>query len=123
MNRMIKAAVAAAAVAAAGTSVGCHSTGAGGGGAGGCGADGAHGGGATCQDRLAGLWDPCWPERYSYQARQATLQPFAAHASNGAIVDQTLSNYHFEGRARTSSCRAGTRSSTTWPGSGRPRTR
>jgi hypothetical protein len=40
--------------------------------------------------------DPCWPERYSYQARQAVRQPFHTQAANGHILDQTVWNQHFE---------------------------
>lgn len=40
--------------------------------------------------------DPSWPDRYSSVARAETLAPFQAQASNGAVLDQTVWNYHFE---------------------------
>lgn len=78
MKRMMR--LAAAAVAAAG----------GLGGAVGC------AGGPSVQNRYANFADPCWPERYAYEARNAAVAPFAVHVSNGNIVDHTLANYHFE---------------------------
>ena len=77
MNRMMKAAAAAVAV-------------------GGLGALGCPGGGPTAQDRTNALYDPCWPERYNYEARQEVLAPFAAHAENGRIVDGTVYNFEFD---------------------------
>lgn len=77
MNRMMKAAAAAVAV-------------------GGLGALGCQSGGPTAQDRANALFDPCWPERYNYEARQEVLAPFAAHAENGRIVDGTVYNFEFE---------------------------
>lgn len=41
--------------------------------------------------------DPCWPQRYSAQARGEVLAPFAVQANNGEIIAQTIWNYHFEG--------------------------
>src|SRR5262245_14901920 len=40
--------------------------------------------------------DPCWPERYQYEARQPVLHAFAAQAHNGHVLDQTVWNYQFE---------------------------
>jgi hypothetical protein len=40
--------------------------------------------------------DPSWPERYNHTARQETLAPFQVQAQNGAYLDQTVWNYHFE---------------------------
>jgi len=50
----------------------------------------------SVQDRLADYYDPCWPERYTSVARQEVLEPFAAQAMNGAVIDNTVWNYHFE---------------------------
>ncbi len=50
----------------------------------------------SAQNRYAGVVDPSWPERYNYQARQETVAPFAAHVANGAVIDHSLFNYHFE---------------------------
>jgi hypothetical protein len=40
--------------------------------------------------------DPCYPSRYSYQARQEVRQSFASQMYNGHTLDQTVWNYHFE---------------------------
>lgn len=40
--------------------------------------------------------DPCWPERYAHEARQAVNQAFDAQAMNGHALDQTVWNWHFE---------------------------
>ena len=77
MTRMMKAAAAAAAVAGGLGAVGCA-------------------GGPSAQDRNSALIDPCWPERYNFEARQEVLAPFAAHAENGRIVDATVFNFEFE---------------------------
>ena len=50
----------------------------------------------SAQERYSNLADPCWPERYAYADRNAVVAPFAAHVSNGNIVDHTLATYHFE---------------------------
>lgn len=42
------------------------------------------------------LVDPCYPERYSFQARQSVQSIFAAQINNGHVLDQTVWNYHFE---------------------------
>ncbi|MFO0848900.1 MAG: hypothetical protein U0871_10170 [Gemmataceae bacterium] len=84
MNRMCKAA--AVVVAAAG-----------GLGAAGC----AHTERPSAQDRYASHVDPCWPERYSYQARQAVIATQAAQHVNGAIADATVFEYFFESGSDT----------------------
>lgn len=51
---------------------------------------------------LSGCWcyrqivDPCYPERYNYQARQPVREAFFAQASNGHVLDQTVWNHFFE---------------------------
>jgi hypothetical protein len=40
--------------------------------------------------------DPCWPERYSFKARQEVISAFAPQVQNGHILDQTLYNTAFE---------------------------
>ncbi|MGL6073137.1 MAG: hypothetical protein ACRC8S_03130 [Fimbriiglobus sp.] len=40
--------------------------------------------------------DHCWPERYSYQARESTVSYFANHVENGKILDQYVQNGDFE---------------------------
>src|SRR5438874_9178067 len=40
--------------------------------------------------------DPCWPERYSCEARHEVLASFAPQVANGHILDQTIWNYQFE---------------------------
>ena len=40
--------------------------------------------------------DPCWPDRYANEARQATLAAFQPQVENGHILDQTIWNLHFE---------------------------
>ena len=40
--------------------------------------------------------DPCWPERYTYVARQEVNGAFAPQVQNGHVLDQTVWNYHFE---------------------------
>ena len=47
-------------------------------------------------ERYRNYADPSWPDRYSSVARAETLAPFQAQASNGAVLDQTVWNYHFE---------------------------
>jgi hypothetical protein len=42
------------------------------------------------------LVDPCWPERYNYQARHSVRDTFNAQAANGHMLDQTIWNEHFE---------------------------
>jgi hypothetical protein len=42
------------------------------------------------------LVDPCYPERYAFQARQSVQSILAAQTNNGHVLDQTVWNYHFE---------------------------
>jgi len=42
------------------------------------------------------LVDPCWPERYNYEARHSVRDAFNAQAANGHMLDQTIWNEHFE---------------------------
>ena len=56
----------------------------------------AHGNRPSAQDRYADWVDPCWPERYTAVARSEVLDPFAAQAMNGAVLDAVIWNYHFE---------------------------
>ena len=50
----------------------------------------------SAQDVLASKYDPSWPERYNYSARQSVLSPFAMHVKNGEVINQTVFNYFFE---------------------------
>jgi hypothetical protein len=54
--------------------------------------------GSGCLDWLhpRQLWDPCWPQRYNYQARQEVMEGFGAQVYNGHVLDQTVWNFHFE---------------------------
>lgn len=47
-------------------------------------------------ERLSRWYDPCWPERYSFAARQTVISAFAQQTLNGHILNQTIWNYHFE---------------------------
>jgi hypothetical protein len=51
--------------------------------------------------RYNNVVDPCWPERYNYQAREAVLYPFEQQATNGHTMDQTVWNYHFDAGTAT----------------------
>ena len=42
------------------------------------------------------LWDPCWPQRYAYMARQEVMEGFGGQVYNGHVLDQTVWNFHFE---------------------------
>lgn len=42
------------------------------------------------------LWDPCWPERYAFQAKQSVMEAHGAQVYNGHVLDQTVLNGHFE---------------------------
>jgi hypothetical protein len=42
------------------------------------------------------LVDPCYPQRYSYMARQEVYAALAPQVQNGHVLDQTVWNYHFE---------------------------
>jgi len=59
---------------------------------------GCTGGGSRpgLQARYSNLVDPCWPERYSQQAREAALSPHDIQVANAQVIDQTIWNYHFE---------------------------
>jgi len=52
--------------------------------------------GVGCCHTYRDLVDPCYPERYEYQARAETNGAFAPQVSNGHVLDQTIWNYHFE---------------------------
>jgi hypothetical protein len=41
-------------------------------------------------------YDPCYPERYNYRARQEVLHAMAPQVQNGHILDQTMWNYFFD---------------------------
>jgi YD repeat-containing protein len=49
-----------------------------------------------CVPEYRELVDPCWPDRYNYQARHAVRDTFNAQAANGHALDQTVWNQHFE---------------------------
>lgn len=51
---------------------------------------------AGCVPAYRDLVDPCWPERYNYEARQSVRSAFNAQAANGHTLDQTIWNEHFE---------------------------
>jgi hypothetical protein len=94
MNRMFRAALVAALLPAGFASVGCtHSSGPACGAGGGCGAGGTADGGRFGRGHC---WDPSWPERYNYAARQSVVAPFAQQAANGHFLHQTLWNFYFE---------------------------
>jgi hypothetical protein len=78
MNRMIRAAAAAAILVGGLGSVGCVST------------------GRSVEDCYRNYVDPCYPERYNHAARQAVVAPFAQQVYNGHVLNQTIYNYYFE---------------------------
>ena len=100
MNRMIRAAAAAAILTSGLGSIGCMSTGSCGKGCGGGGHGGGHGargdGHGVLGDCYRNFVDPCYPERYQHAARQAVIAPFAQQVHNGHVLNQTIWNYHFE---------------------------
>lgn len=103
MTQTIRATLVALVAAGALQSAGCVSTqgdcgpeGCGPNGQGGRSGGGLIGGDATLQERYNSRVDPCWPDRYNYQARQATLTAFANQAANGQAIDQTMFNGDFE---------------------------
>jgi hypothetical protein len=63
--------------------------------AGGVFATGCHHGGHGGKERE---WhgDPCWPDRYSNEARKLQVASFEPQVLNGHILDQTIWNQHFE---------------------------
>lgn len=87
MNRMIRAAAAAALVTSGLGSVGCVHTGAAGNG---------DRGQRTLGDVGRNFIDPCYPERYNHAARQAVVYPFAQQVHNGHVLNQTIWTYYFE---------------------------
>jgi hypothetical protein len=45
--------------------------------------------------------DPCYPQRYDWQAQEEVCEPFGTQINNGHILDQTLWNHYFDdGKAR-----------------------
>jgi hypothetical protein len=40
--------------------------------------------------------DPCYPERYEWEARQPVYEAFGTQAANGHVLDQTVWSYQFE---------------------------
>src|SRR5712692_10265878 len=40
--------------------------------------------------------DPCYPQRYSHQAREEVKSAFTPQVANGHYLDQTVWIYHFE---------------------------
>jgi hypothetical protein len=40
--------------------------------------------------------DPCWPDRYSNEARASLVANFQPQVENGHVLDQTVWNTHFE---------------------------
>jgi hypothetical protein len=61
----------------------------------GCHAVGGLAGVAMCEG-TCGHGDPCWPDRYSNEARAATVANFQPQVENGHILDQTIWNMHFD---------------------------
>ena len=53
-----------------------------------------------CVPAYRELVDPCWPERYNYQARNSVRAAFDAQAANGHALDQTIWPEYFDGRNR-----------------------
>jgi hypothetical protein len=84
MKRMMRAAAVAALVAGGTGSIGCTH--------GGRQADDGTGGGGVYRSFV----DPCWPERYSMEARHEVLAPFAQQVNNGNTLHQTIWNWYFE---------------------------
>jgi hypothetical protein len=42
------------------------------------------------------LVDPCYPERYNFQARKEVVGSYSPQIQNGHVLDQTVWNYDFE---------------------------
>ncbi len=40
--------------------------------------------------------DPCYPQRYEWEARQPVYEAFGAQAANGHVLDQTVWSFQFE---------------------------
>ena len=53
-----------------------------------------------CVPAYRELVDPCWPERYNYQARNSVRGAFDAQAANGHALDQTIWAEYFDARNR-----------------------
>lgn len=51
---------------------------------------------AGCQPLKYHVCDPCYPERYWYEARHNYRHLYANQTNNGHVLDQTVWNYHFE---------------------------
>jgi hypothetical protein len=49
-----------------------------------------------CYGTYNELVDPCYPERWNCEARQAVQSRIAMQSKNGLDIEQTLFNYHFE---------------------------
>lgn len=49
-----------------------------------------------CQYTYDDLVDPCYPQRYIYEARALTREPLETQAHNGLVLEHTLWNHHFE---------------------------
>lgn len=47
-----------------------------------------------CMDHT--FTDPCWPDRYSHQARSLVVANYEPQIANGHTLDQTIWNEHFE---------------------------
>jgi hypothetical protein len=58
-----------------------------------CLAGGLAGGGCACYRDIV---DPCYPQRYEYEARRSVDTAFAAQVSNGHILDQTVWDWEFD---------------------------
>ena len=56
----------------------------------------ASGVGCMGGDKLQNCYDPCWPQRYTNEARGSVQASFAPQVNNGRILDQTVWNRHFE---------------------------
>jgi hypothetical protein len=50
----------------------------------------------TVQSKYDNYVDGCWPQRYSYEARETTIAHFANHVENGRVLDQFVQNGDFE---------------------------
>ena len=52
--------------------------------------------GCVSGEKYRDALDPCYPDRYTAQARNAVISSFAPQVENGHVLDQTVWNYHFE---------------------------
>ena len=78
MNRIIRAATAAALLTSGLGSIGC-----------------VHTGGPSLGDRYRNAVDPCYPDRYERAARASVVAPFAQQVANGQVMNQTIFNWYF----------------------------